>query len=86
MAAPRLAAIARLFRVQRMVSQAPGPRPATKASIARIRQERAAGRSYREIARRLDWAGMPCRGRRWSPSTVRAILVRAIATAANGLR
>jgi hypothetical protein len=26
-------------------------------------KERVAGCSYREIARRLDWAGMPCRGK-----------------------
>ena len=38
-----------------------------------------------KIARRLVWAGMPCRGMRWSPSTVRAILARAIATVAMGL-
>ena len=41
-----------------------------------FRQERAAGCSYREIARRLDWAGTACRGKQWSPSTVRAILSR----------
>jgi hypothetical protein len=32
-----------------------------------MHQERAAGCSYREIARLMDWAGMSCRGKRWSP-------------------
>jgi site-specific DNA recombinase len=49
---------------------------AEQTAVARIKEERAAGCSYREIARLLDWAGMPCRGKRWSPSTVRAILAR----------
>jgi hypothetical protein len=50
---------------------------AEQATIARIRQEHAAGCSYREIARRLG-LGRPAvpGGRRWSPSTVRVILAR----------
>jgi DNA invertase Pin-like site-specific DNA recombinase len=47
-----------------------------KAVIARIRQERRHGRGLREIARRLDSAGIGCRGGRWSHSTIRSVLLR----------
>lgn len=50
--------------------------PAEQMAVALIHTERAAGRSLREIARRLDLAGVPCRGLRWSASTIRAILAR----------
>jgi DNA invertase Pin-like site-specific DNA recombinase len=48
-----------------------------QAAIARIRQERQRGRGLREIARRLDQAGVPCRGRNWTHSAVRSVLQRA---------
>src|SRR5262249_15265939 len=44
--------------------------------IRRIWEERRHGRSLREIARRLDAAGIGCRGSRWSRSTVRSVLLR----------
>jgi DNA invertase Pin-like site-specific DNA recombinase len=50
--------------------------PEEQAIIARIRQEHAAGRGLREIARTLDLTGIPCCGHRWSHSTVRAVLRR----------
>src|SRR5262245_5113229 len=45
-------------------------------TIARIGEERCHGRGFREIARRLDVAGINCRGGRWSHTTVRSILRR----------
>ena len=47
-----------------------------QATIGRIREERRHGRGLREIARRLDSAGIACRGGRWSHTTVRSVLVR----------
>ena len=47
-----------------------------QAVNTRIRQERAKGRSLRDIARTLERAGIACRGGRWSHSTVRAVLRR----------
>jgi site-specific DNA recombinase len=47
-----------------------------QAAIARIRQERQKGATLREIAAGLDQAGVPCRGRSWEHSTIRAILCR----------
>jgi DNA invertase Pin-like site-specific DNA recombinase len=47
-----------------------------QATIARIREERRHGRGLREIARRLDLAGIPCRAGRWSHTTIRSILLR----------
>jgi Recombinase len=47
-----------------------------QAVIARIREERRHGRGLREIARRLDAAGIACRGGRWSHTTVRSVLLR----------
>jgi Recombinase len=46
--------------------------------VARIRRERAQGSSLAEIARRLNRDGIPTSqgGRRWWPSTVRAVLRR----------
>jgi DNA invertase Pin-like site-specific DNA recombinase len=44
--------------------------------IVRIRVERKHGRGLREIARRLDMAGIACRGGRWSHTTVRSVLLR----------
>jgi DNA invertase Pin-like site-specific DNA recombinase len=48
-----------------------------QATIRRIREERRIGRGLREIARRLDAAGIACRGGRWSHTTVRSVLLRA---------
>jgi site-specific DNA recombinase len=48
-----------------------------QAVINRIRLERRQGRGLREIARRLDQAGIDCRGCRWSHTTIRSILNRA---------
>jgi len=47
-----------------------------QAAIAIIRAERKAGRSLRAIARGLATAGLPSRGKQWSPSTILAILNR----------
>jgi DNA invertase Pin-like site-specific DNA recombinase len=47
-----------------------------QATIARIREERRHGRGLRQIARRLDRAGIGCRGSRWSHTTVRSVLLR----------
>jgi site-specific DNA recombinase len=47
-----------------------------QANIARIRQERRKGRGLRAIARALDRAGIDCRGRPWTHSTVRSIVLR----------
>jgi DNA invertase Pin-like site-specific DNA recombinase len=47
-----------------------------QATIRRIREERRVGRGLREIARRLDLAGIACRGGQWSHTTVRSILLR----------
>src|SRR5262249_59438051 len=45
--------------------------------IARVRQLRADGLSYRGIARRLDGEGIrPKRGRRWVHTTVKSVLSR----------
>jgi DNA invertase Pin-like site-specific DNA recombinase len=44
--------------------------------VARIREERRHGRGLREIARRLESAGISCRGGRWSHTTVRSVLLR----------
>jgi Recombinase len=58
-----------------------GPRPTVPPEVvARIQQERAEGASLAEIARQLNRDGVTTGqgGRQWWPSTVRAILVRAI--------
>ncbi len=47
-----------------------------QATIGRIRQERKRGCGLREIGRRLDLAGITCRGRQWTHTTIRAILRR----------
>ena len=47
-----------------------------QATIGRIREDRRRGRGLREIARRLDLAGVSCRGGRWSHTTVRSVLRR----------
>jgi DNA invertase Pin-like site-specific DNA recombinase len=44
--------------------------------IVRIREEHKHGRGLREIARRLDAAGISCRGGRWSHTTIRSVLLR----------
>jgi hypothetical protein len=60
-------------------SPSPG-RPAALASdvVRRIRVERAAGKSFAQIARDLNSSGTPTGhgGRQWWPSTVRAVLKR----------
>jgi site-specific DNA recombinase len=48
-----------------------------QTTIRRIREDRRHGRGLREIARRLDAAGIACRGGRWSHTTVRSVLLRA---------
>ena len=47
-----------------------------QATIRRIREERRVGRGLREIARRLDLAGISCRGGHWSHTTVHSVLLR----------
>jgi site-specific DNA recombinase len=49
---------------------------AEQAVIARILAWHTAGHGLREIARKLDRAGVDCRGGRWTHSTVRSILIR----------
>ena len=59
-----------------------GRRPSVPASIVeRIERERAQGKSLGQIARDLTQAAVPTAhgGRRWWPSTVRAVLIRAVA-------
>jgi hypothetical protein len=51
--------------------------PAEQAVYRWIVEAWGGGRSLREIARRLEAAGLPCRGRRWFHSTIRRILRRA---------
>jgi hypothetical protein len=58
---------------------------AEQATIARIREERRHGRGLREIARRLDSAGIACRGGRWSHTTVRSVLKRSTQLASASL-
>jgi hypothetical protein len=53
-----------------------------QATIRRIRDERRHGRGLREIARRLDLAGIACGGGRWSHTTVRSVLLRSAYCAA----
>ena len=64
---------------RRPVRRAPG-RPTTlpRDVVERIRLEYARGRALAEIARTLTAEGVPTThgGRRWWPSTVRAVLVR----------
>jgi len=50
--------------------------PEEQATIARIRRERQQGRGLRQIARTLDQAGIDCRGRPWSHTTIRSVLRR----------
>ena len=47
-----------------------------QAVIVRICEERRHGRGLREIARRLDLAGIAGRAGRWSHTTVRSVLRR----------
>ncbi|MGH3111744.1 MAG: recombinase family protein [Gaiellaceae bacterium] len=58
----------------------PSGRPAVlpRELVESIRAERAAGRSLAQIARDLNASGTPTAhgGRRWWPSTVRAVLLR----------
>lgn len=50
--------------------------PQEQLTIARILEERRQGKGLRAIARALDQAGIACRGRRWSHSVIRSILIR----------
>jgi Recombinase len=67
----------------------PAPRPAgrrpvlPRSVVERIRLEYARGRGLSEIARLLTSEGVPTAhgGRKWWPSTVRAVLVRSITPA-----
>lgn len=66
-------------RAGRPVAARPGRKPNLSAPLlARIRNERAEGRSLGEIARALNADGVPTSqgGRQWWSSTVRAVLVR----------
>jgi hypothetical protein len=56
--------------------------------VARVRDERAAGKSLAEIARALNADGAPTSqgGRQWWPSTVRAVLVRSTPPKSGGRR
>jgi recombinase len=56
-----------------------GPPRVPPELAERIRAERAAGKSLRQIAADLNAAGTPTAqdGQRWWPSTVRAVLLRA---------
>jgi DNA invertase Pin-like site-specific DNA recombinase len=75
----RLLAERRRLARARAQPAATGRPPALAPEIAdRIRTERAAGRTLAEIARELDAAGTPTAhgGKRWWPSTVRAVLRR----------
>jgi DNA invertase Pin-like site-specific DNA recombinase len=47
-----------------------------QAAIARIREERRQGKGPRAIARAMEQAGITCRGKRWSHSTIRSVLRR----------
>jgi DNA invertase Pin-like site-specific DNA recombinase len=49
-----------------------------QTTIRRIREERRVGRGLRDIARRLDAAGIHCRGGRWSHTTVRSVLLPSV--------
>ncbi len=66
--------------------QRPAGRPATlpRSIVERIRLEYARGRGLSEIARALTAEGVPTAhgGRKWWPSTVRAVLVRSGGAAA----
>jgi hypothetical protein len=50
--------------------------PEELAVIDRIRQLRAEGNGLRKIAKHLEEAGIPCRGKRWHASTIASILRR----------
>lgn len=50
-----------------------------QAVIARVVALRDEGAGLREIARQLDNAGVPCRGRSWNHSTIRRIIARSAA-------
>jgi hypothetical protein len=78
----------RLLKERRRAASAkrrPPARPGRKAAVspaivARIRNERASGRSLAEIARQLNADGVQTTqgGRAWWPSTVRTVLIRSI--------
>jgi hypothetical protein len=57
-----------------------GRPPTIPASVVRrVKSARTRGHSYAKIAERLNEAGVPSahQGRRWYPSTIRAVLERA---------
>ena len=54
-----------------------GAPPEIEPSVARrIREERAAGSTLREIAERLNATGPTARGGRWHASTLQRVLAR----------
>jgi hypothetical protein len=74
----RVAAERRRAALARRPTAPPGRRPSVPTKVlARIR---AAGRSYRQVAADLNASGTPTAhgGRQWWPSTVRAVLRRAV--------
>jgi site-specific DNA recombinase len=50
--------------------------PEEQAVIERIRLLRSQGNGLRKICQHLEEAGIPCRGKRWHPSTVASIIRR----------
>jgi DNA invertase Pin-like site-specific DNA recombinase len=50
--------------------------PEEQAVLERITQLRAEGNGLRKIAKHLEGAGIPCRGKRWHASTIASILKR----------
>lgn len=76
---------ARPARTRRLAGR---PRALPDPVVERVRLEHAQGRSLREIARGLTADAIPTGhgGRRWWPSTVRAVLLRAPARVAADVR
>jgi hypothetical protein len=81
----RVAAERRQAALARRAPTPPGRKPCVPPSVlARIRAARGDGRSYRQIAAELNADGTPTahNGKEWWPSTVRAVLQRAVRASA----
>jgi hypothetical protein len=77
----RLACERRQAALVRRAPAPPGRKPSVPPRVlSRIRVARGAGRSYRQIAADLNASRVPTAhgGRQWWPSTVRAVLRRAV--------